>query len=263
MKGLYVFYENTRFLFYKLTDTVHLASLPQNHMFREMRAALNIPKEVDILDHVNSLSDTCDEPPGGTIWVELQTSPRSRAIDVIRSIERRTMTKQEPQPGLVELMKYLTDRNIPKALCTRNFPAPVEHLLDNYLAKYKSTFEPIITRETRGVKPKPSPEGIWKIAQAWGLDRDSSSQTSLPNAGESAQNENDVLETARRYLGSGLIMVGDSVDDMASGYRAGAATVLLVNEDNDHLAEHEYTDLSIQRLDELIDILDRGFSGKR
>ncbi len=42
-------------------------------------------------------------------------------------------------------------------------------------------------------------------------------------------------------------MVGDSVDDMTAGFRAGAATVLLVNEVNAHLATHEHTDLCIRR----------------
>jgi len=49
---------------------------------------------------------------------------------------------------------------------------------------------------------------------------------------------------------------------MTAGYRAGAATVLLVNEVNAHLATHEHTDLCISRLDELIAILDRGFVGQ-
>lgn len=56
-------------------------------------------------------------------------------------------------------------------------------------------------------------------------------------------------------------MVGDSIDDMTAGYRAGAATVLLVNEVNADLAEHEHTDLCIKRLDELIEILEGGFVG--
>lgn len=57
-------------------------------------------------------------------------------------------------------------------------------------------------------------------------------------------------------------MVGDSIDDMTAGYRAGAATVLLVNEVNAELAEHEHTDLCIKRLDELIEILEGGFVGQ-
>ena len=49
---------------------------------------------------------------------------------------------------------------------------------------------------------------------------------------------------------------------MTAGYRAGAATVLLVNDVNAHLAKHEHTDLCISRLDELIDILENGFVGQ-
>jgi hypothetical protein len=56
-------------------------------------------------------------------------------------------------------------------------------------------------------------------------------------------------------------MVGDSLDDMAAGRKAGAATVLLANDKNGGLREHEYTDLVIKRLDELIGILGDGFYG--
>jgi len=49
---------------------------------------------------------------------------------------------------------------------------------------------------------------------------------------------------------------------MTAGFRAGAATVLLVNEVNAHLATHEHTDLCISRLDELPEILENGFVGR-
>ena len=72
----------------------------------------------------------------------------------------------------------------------------------------------------------------------------------------------DPLAQARTMLGGGIIMVGDSFDDMAAGYRAGAATVLLVNDENEELVRHEYTDLGIRRLDEMIEILEDGFVGR-
>jgi phosphoglycolate phosphatase-like HAD superfamily hydrolase len=56
--------------------------------------------------------------------------------------------------------------------------------------------------------------------------------------------------------------VGDSIDDMTAGHAAGAATVLLLNERNAHLRGHPHTDLCIERLDDLIEILDRGFVGE-
>lgn len=225
-------------------------------MFREMRSVLDIPKSTDILDHIRSLSSEPDEKPSND---GEPSSPQSRAQEAIRQIERNAMSTQEPQPGLVELMKYLEGRKIPKALCTRNFLLPVEHLIDTFLSDLKGGFDMIITRETKGVQPKPSPEGLWKIAQNWGLEQEA--VASEDKTVDSADGH-DPLEIARRYLGQGLIMVGDSIDDMASGYRAGAATVLLVNEDNKELADHKFTDLSVHRLDELVEILDNGFVGK-
>ena len=48
---------------------------------------------------------------------------------------------------------------------------------------------------------------------------------------------------------------------MTAGRNAGAATVLLGNERNGHLRDHEHTDLCIERLDDLINILENGFVG--
>ncbi|KAL4792073.1 HAD-like domain-containing protein [Aspergillus venezuelensis] len=192
--------------------------LPQNYMFGEMREALGISKQVDILHHIRNLP-TEDE--------------KLEASNKIKAIEREAMKTQEPQPGLVELMEYLRDKDIKRALCTRNFEMPVTTLLQNHLPEH--IFMPIITRETPGLLPKPDPAGILHIAKEWGLE----------NRGE------------------GLIMVGDSIDDMSAGHAAGAATVLLLNDHNGHLKEHMHTDLVIEKLHELIDILESGFVGTK
>ncbi len=269
-------------------DVLFWTSLPQNYMFKEMRAALDIPKSVDILDHIRSLSNESDKASSDTPPREheasnsasnenqpaltdllspslstqnpqsVESSPQSRAVAKIQAVERKAMTSQRPQAGLPALMSYLERRNIPKALCTRNFPAPVTHLLDSFLRGDEfGTFEPIITRDSEGIAPKPSPEGIWRIAEHWGLDQSTSAPSE--NLDGLDGGEVDARELAKRYLGEGLIMVGDSIDDMAAGYRAGAATVLLVNEENKDLAGHEYTGRSMKRLDDLIEILEVGF----
>lgn len=182
-------------------------------MFAEMRSALGITKETDILDHVYSLP----------------AAEQDEAQEKVRNIERTAMSSQQPQPGLLDLMDYLNSRNIPKGICTRNFDAPVTHLLTTFLPSH--IFAPIVTREFR--PPKPDPAGILHIAKQWGLEG-----------------------------GEGLIMVGDSVDDMLAGRRAGAATVLLRSEANGHLDGHEATDLVVGRLDELVGLLEGGFVGK-
>jgi phosphoglycolate phosphatase-like HAD superfamily hydrolase len=188
-------------------------------MFGQMRSVLGITKATDILDHCHSLP----EPQ--------QTS----ALESIRAIERTAMKDQQPQPGLLPLMEYLQSKNIPKGICTRNFDAPVAHLLEKFLKGQQ--FHPIVTREFR--PPKPDPAGILHIAKSWGF-------VTPEGTGDA----------------SSMIMVGDSIDDMTAGFRAGAATVLLVNEHNAHLAEHEHTDLCISQLDELIEVLDKGFVGR-
>lgn len=151
------------------------------------------------------------------------------AHEKIRIIERRAMLLQKPQVGLLDLMRYLDERKIRKGICTRNFDTPVSHLIDKFLQGH--LFQPIITREFR--PPKPDPAGILHIAREWGL----------PD-------------------GTELIMVGDSIDDMTAGYKAGAATVLLVNEVNADLADHQHTDLVIKRLDDLVSVLEEGFVGR-
>lgn len=74
-------------------------------MFGEMRRALDIPKEVDILDHIHSLR----EPQ------------QTEAFEKVQQIERTAMAKQVPQPGLATLLGFLDQSGIKKAICTRNF----------------------------------------------------------------------------------------------------------------------------------------------
>ena len=57
------------------------------------------------------------------------------------------------------------------------------------------------------------------------------------------------------------MQIGDSIDDMAAGHHAGAATVLLANKENETLKTHEYTGASIDRLDDLIALLEDGGTG--
>jgi len=123
-------------------------------MFAEMRSALSITKSIDILDHIYSL------PP----------SSQEAAHEKVKEIERTAMIAQAPQPGLVALMAYLETKSMRKAICTRNFNAPVDHLLGKFLQGI--TFEPIVTREFR--PPKPDPAGILHIAKSWGLEGGSS-----------------------------------------------------------------------------------------
>lgn len=229
-------------------------------MFGQMRAALNITKEIDILDHIYSLPTV---------------EAREEAMESIRAIERTAMSSQTPQPGLVELMTYLDTKKLPKGICTRNFDMPVDHLLTKFLSTVQP-FHPIVTREFR--PPKPSPAGILHIARSWGFAKPGKSQQEGGGSGTVVDGENISVDASGHQHAeavtsteggdgeeadaSGLIMVGDSIDDMTAGRMAGAATVLLVNPANQHLAKHEHTDLVIERLDDLIVVLEEGFTAR-
>ncbi|PNS20347.1 hypothetical protein CAC42_5797 [Sphaceloma murrayae] len=201
---------------------------PQNYMFGDMRSALGITKSVDILDHINGLPE----------------SDQAEAHEKIEAIERQAMEKQVPQAGLGDLLEYLDSKTIKKAICTRNFDIPVNHLLTKHVPDHTEPFHPVITRDFR--PPKPSPAGILHIAKAWTVEA---------NHSDPRQNGDLAPEIP-------LIMVGDSIDDIIAGHDAGAATVLLRSPGKEDLEIDERTDLVIDRLDDLIGILDKGFTSR-
>lgn len=181
-------------------------------MFQEMRQAVNIPADRDILDYVHSLAER----------------EQTEAFAAIQAIERRAMAAQVPQPGLVTLMEYLDRKGIKKAICTRNFNLPVSHFLKNNVPSRVRPFHPIITRDFR--PPKPSPAGILHVAHSWGVV-DSAAVPSSPRS--------------ERLLP--LLMIGDSIDDMISGHEAGALTVLLKSKGKEELETDARTDIVISR----------------
>ncbi|KAK9333977.1 HAD-like domain-containing protein [Lipomyces starkeyi] len=182
--------------------------LPQTWMFSEMRRVLGIARSVDILDHIYSLD----------------VAEQEIAHEKVRQVERTAMVQMKPQPGLEELMLFLEANKLLKAICTRNFSTPVNHLLTTFLPQ--KLFHPIVTREFK--PPKPSPAGILHIANHWKIEP------------------------------KHLIMVGDSVDDMLAGHRAGVTTILLESDVNTHLKDAKETDVVVQRLDDIISLLKGG-----
>lgn len=66
---------------------------------------MNIPKGSDILDYIHALPE----------------KEQQEAFGRIQDIERTAMSNQVPQAGLVSLMEFLDEHDIPKGICTRNF----------------------------------------------------------------------------------------------------------------------------------------------
>jgi phosphoglycolate phosphatase-like HAD superfamily hydrolase len=120
---------------------------------------------------------------------------------------------------------------------------PVTHLLSTHLPSHIDAFHPIVTRDFR--PPKPSPAGILHIAKAWGVEASAASETS---------------STQQHSLP--LIMVGDSIDDIIAGYDAGALTVLVKSPGKEDLERDERTHVIVERLDELIRLLEGGIEAR-
>ena len=115
------------------------------------------------------------------------------------------------------------------------------------MPSHVTPFLPIITRAFK--PPKPLPAGILHIGRSWGVV-----DAGLVPKGLGLD----------RFLP--LVMVGDSVDDMAAGRDAGALTVLLRSVgkgQSEDLAKDERTDVAIDRLDDLISLLEAGLSVSR
>ncbi|KAF8308976.1 hypothetical protein DL93DRAFT_1807374 [Clavulina sp. PMI_390] len=103
---------------------------PQHWMFKQMRNVLGIDNSVNILRHVETL------PP----------DHQAAAEECVRNVEREAMLEMVAQPGLMKLMEYLGSQGIKKAICTRNFEVPVEHLMKTLLNGVE--ISPIITRSS-------------------------------------------------------------------------------------------------------------------
>jgi len=124
-------------------------------------------------------------------WEEAR---RRRAYDVIEEMEREALATTTTLPGAAEAARALDEMGVPRALVTRNAATSVD-----YFHEKVWTHTPFSPRLSREFKPyKPAPDAILHICETWGC------------------------------APSEVIMVGDSAkDDVVSGNRAGAVTVLL------------------------------------
>lgn len=128
---------------------------------------------------------------------------------------------------------------------------PVTHLLSTHLPSHINAFAPIVTRDFR--PPKPSPAGILHIAKAWGVEVSEASKVNAANTASEASDSTSPLP---------LIMVGDSIDDIIAGYDAGALTVLVKSPGKEDLESDERTHVVIERLDELVGLLEKGIEAR-
>lgn len=154
------------------------------HDFAAIRVALDIPAEHDILTHLAALP--AEEAAAKHAW--------------LLEHERNLATASTAATGAVELVRELAGRGCRLGILTRNARELAHVTLEAIGLADCFPVEHILGRDEAA--PKPSPDGLLKIASAWGVTP------------------------------SELVMVGDYRFDLDCGRAAGARTVLVNLPDN-------------------------------
>ncbi len=143
---------------------------------------------------------------------------RARALEILEHYESKAAIESELNEGVMEILNYVSRKNIKKALLTRNSRKSV----NTVLSKHKLHFEYIVSRED--TKPKPAPDPIFLLSKKMDIHTD--------------------------YL----LMVGDYKYDIMCGKAAGTKTVLLRYKE---YVEHEIVpDFEIDNIREIIHIIE-------
>ncbi|MEE3199528.1 MAG: HAD family hydrolase [Planctomycetota bacterium] len=154
----------------------------------------------------------------GPILEELEALAPAQAEvarKVLEAHEEKAAITSRLQPGARELLDELRRRNIPTAILTRNS----RQSLDTVIKKHHLQVNETLSREEAPVKPSPEP----------------------------------VLLLCRR-LGTepaNTLVTGDYIFDIEAANRAGAISVLLLNQNNSRFSEQ--ADLKIGHLEEILD----------
>ncbi|KAJ2617886.1 hypothetical protein H4S08_000121 [Coemansia sp. RSA 1365] len=189
---------------------------PMNEHLLMMRRDINVPDGMRTLEYV----DTC-----------LKGEAREKAHRRIIEIETDAMINMELSPGLVELMQFLCDNDIPTAVITRNARLAVDHFIKKVIPRQPHEhkklfmFDPILDRSFKPTKP--SPDSLLHISRVWGIPPEQ------------------------------LMMVGDHGDDLLCGLRAGSVTALLRYPDNCVFESKAH--IVVDRISELVAQLSNGF----
>ena len=154
------------------------------HDFAAIRVALDIPAEHDILTHLAALPAA--EAAAKHAW--------------LLEHERDLATASTAATGAVELVRELAESGCRLGILTRNARELAHVTLEAIGLADCFPVEHILGRDEAA--PKPSPDGLLKIASAWGV------------------------------APSELVMVGDYRFDLDCGRAAGARTVLVNLPDN-------------------------------
>jgi len=173
------------------------------HDFAFIRRELEIPDGSDILGHLDSLPVHRAQP----------------LHDRLQDIEMKLAGMTHAAEGALALLQYLQDNGTKLGILTRNTRENALRTLE--LVGLDRFFDPVHVLGRDEALPKPDPDGIYRLAEIWGID---------PVA---------------------TVMVGDYQYDLQSGRSAGALTVHV--DTTRSFRWPELADVSVGTLEELIE----------
>ena len=159
---------------------------------------LSKPDAIDFLEIKKAL----DCPPDRPILEFIEALPTAKrrqfAFSILEKYETASAAASLPNRGAEELIRYLSRKQVPIGIVTRNRLKSIDRALENFKSISTSDFDCIISREAP-VAPKPSPEAVLLGVEQLNVR---------------------VEET---------LVVGDYIFDIEAGNRAGAWTAWITN----------------------------------
>lgn len=153
----------------------------------------------------------------------------ARCDEIFADIEQRAIDNMKINPGGAELIHFLRENGVRRAVLTRNLERNVSFMSDLYLDEMSAVvgddpiFHPLVARDTTShpdaeepLKAKPNPDGILHICKVWGCD-----PSEVMMVGDSA---NDDMTAANRAGCGGAVLLtqgGGKLLDTDSGYEVG------------------------------------------
>lgn len=177
------------------------------HDFEEIRETLELPVGSPILESLRRL------PP------DLARAKHQQ----LREIEMDFARRATAQPGAHELLELLLSQGKQIAILTRNGKDIAHETLD--ACGLMDFFEPTLVLSRDCYAPKPEPDGIWALLNAW----------------QSAPAE--------------AVMVGDYKFDLEAGQRAGTTTVYI--DPAGEFVWSDYADYGVRSLKSVVDWLEK------
>lgn len=175
------------------------------HDFAEIRRQLEVPPTADILDYLAALPRPVSEP----------------LYERLHSIELDLAGRTEAAQGAVSCLSLLASSGVRLGILTRNSRTIARHTLNTLGLSAFFPPEQIFGRDE--ALPKPSPDGLHKLAAHWRICTDE------------------------------LVMVGDYLFDLQTGKTAGATTIHV--DTTGTFSWPDLADLCVTTLHELEDLL--------